>query len=156
MLTATALILSYVESLLPSFSVPGVKLGLANIAVIFALCLCGSGSAIFVSLVRVFAVSVLFGSAASFVYSLSGAVLSLLFMVTAKKTDLFSVMGVSAIGGISHNMGQLAAAAVMMRTAGILYYLPVLLVSGLITGALIGISGGMLVSRIGDHISEIR
>lgn len=148
MLIAVALILSYVESMLPSFFVPGVKLGLANVAVVFALFACGKGSAAFVSLVRVLAVGVLFGSAASFIYSLSGAILSLFVMMILRKTGVFSVLGVSLAGGVAHNVGQLAAAAVVMRTSGVFYYLPVLLLSGAVTGAFIGLAGGMLVKRL--------
>ncbi len=156
LLTATSLILSYVEALLPSFSVPGVKLGLANIAVVFALYSLGGRDAALISLVRVFAVGVLFGSAASFIYSLSGAALSLALMLAAKKAGVFSVLGVSVVGGVAHNLGQLAAAAAVMRTAGIIYYLPVLLVSGAVTGALIGVLGGVLAERLGGHLTENR
>ncbi len=156
MLVAAALILSYVESLIPSFSVPGVKLGLANIAVIFALYVCDGKTAAFVSLVRVFAVGVLFGSAASFIYSLAGATLSLALMMIARRSDVFSVVGVSLVGGVSHNIGQLIAAAFVMRTSGIMYYLPALLVSGAVTGALIGLTGGVLIGRLKEHLPEIR
>lgn len=148
MLIAVALILSYVESMLPSFSVPGVKLGLANVAVVFAIYVCGKGSAAFVSLVRVLAVGVLFGSAVSFIYSLAGAILSLCVMMILRKTGLFSSLGVSVAGGVAHNVGQLAAAAIVMHTSGVFYYLPVLLLSGAVTGALIGLAGGILIGRL--------
>lgn len=148
MIIASALILSYVESMLPSFSVPGVKAGLANVAVVFALYALGGKNAAFVSLVRVFIVGVLFGSASSFVYSLTGAALSLFVMILSRKTGLFSPLGVSVAGGVAHNIGQLAAAAVVMHTSGVFYYLPVLLLSGAVSGALIGLAGGILVERL--------
>ncbi len=148
MIIASALILSYVESMLPSFSVPGVKAGLANVAVVFALYALGGKNAAFVSLVRVFVVGVLFGSASSFVYSLTGAALSLFVMILSRKTGLFSPLGVSVAGGVAHNIGQLAAAAVVMHTSGVFYYLPVLLLSGAVSGALIGLAGGILVERL--------
>lgn len=154
LLVAAALILSYVESMLPSFSVPGVKLGLANVASVFALYTLGGTGAVFVSLVRVVVSGLLFGSAASFIYSAAGAVLSLCAMILLKKTGIFSVLGVSVIGGVAHNIGQLAAASAVMHTVGVMYYLPVLLLSGAVTGALIGIAGGVLVGRIGRLIPD--
>ena len=99
MLTAVAMILSYVESLLPSVGIPGVKMGLANIAVIFALFRFGWKEAAALSLVRVVLVSLLFGSVGAMLYSLAGAVLSLAVMALLRRIDRFSTVGISVAGG---------------------------------------------------------
>ena len=141
---AVALILSYVESLLPGLGVPGVKIGLANIAVVFALYRSGPGRAAAVSLVRVVLVSLLFGSFASFLYSIAGAAVSFAVMLLLRRTRRFSPVGVSVAGGVCHNLGQTAMAAVLMGTGQILWYLPVLLAGGTAAGLLIGLAGGAL------------
>ena len=105
MLTAVAMILSYVESLLPSVGIPGVKMGLANIAVIFALFRFGWKEAAALSLVRVVLVSLLFGSVGAMLYSLAGAVLSLAVMALLRRIDRFSTVGISVAGGVAHNAG---------------------------------------------------
>ena len=108
---ALAMILSFVESQIPAFvAIPGVKVGLANIAVVFVLYKLGWKEAIAISLIRVFVVSVLFGTAVSLFYSVAGAVLSLTGMVLLKKTGLFSTVAVSVTGGVLHNVGQIAMA----------------------------------------------
>lgn len=145
---SVALILSYVEAMLPSLPVPGVKLGLANVAVVFALYSLGEREAAAVSLLRVVIVGILFGNAASFAYSCAGALLSLAFMLALKKTGAFSQVGVSVAGGIAHNAGQIAMAAVILGTGAVVYYLPVLIVSGLISGAAVGFLGGVVSRRI--------
>ena len=116
LLTATAMILSYVESLLPSVGVPGVKLGLANIAVIFALYRLGWKSALAVSVVRVFMVTLLFGSLSALLYSLAGAGLSLVVMALLRRSDRFSSVGVSVAGGVAHNAGQILMAMLLLGT----------------------------------------
>ena len=110
MLTAVAMILSYVESLLPSVGIPGVKMGLANIAVIFALFRFGWKEAAALSLVRVVLVSLLFGSVGAMLYSLAGAVLSLAVMALLRRIDRFSTVGISVAGGVAHNAGQILMA----------------------------------------------
>ena len=148
-LTAVALILSYIEVLIPfSAAVPGIKIGLANIAVIFALYKASTPAAWSVSCVRVFLVGLLFGNIMTLAYSICGAVCSLLVMTVLKRTKKFSSVGVSVGGGISHNIGQILCAAVLLGTKQILYYLPMLLVSGTVAGVVIGIIAGLLVSRI--------
>ena len=97
---------------------------------------------------RVALAGILFGSAPSFIYSLSGALVSLGIMVLLKKTDLFSPAGVSVAGGITHNLAQICAAAVLMNTAEILYYLPALVIGGTVSGALIGITAGIMIKKI--------
>ena len=148
LLTAAAMILSYVESLLPSVGVPGVKLGLANIAVIFALYRLGWKEAAAISLVRVGMVSLLFGSVGALFYSLAGALLSLAVMTLLRRLDVFSPVGVSVAGGVSHNVGQILMAMVLLETERLIWYLPVLILTGLGGGILVGLCGAALVKRI--------
>ena len=116
MLTAVAMILSYVESLLPSVGIPGVKMGLANIAVIFALFRFGWKEAAALSLVRVVLVSLLFGSVGAMLYSFAGAVLSLAVMALLRRIDRFSTVGISVAGGVAHNAGQILMAMLILQT----------------------------------------
>ena len=149
MTTAVAMILSFVESQIPAFvAVPGVKIGLANIAVVFALYRLGWKEAVAISLVRVVLVSMLFGSIASLFYSLAGAVLSLTGMGLLKKTGRFTEIIVSVTGGILHNIGQIGMACLILETAALRYYLPFLLISGIIAGIVVGILSAVLVQRI--------
>ncbi|MBQ5406541.1 MAG: Gx transporter family protein [Oscillospiraceae bacterium] len=146
---ALAMILSFVESQIPAFvSIPGVKMGLANIAVVFVLYQLGWKEAALISLIRVFLVSILFGSFASLFYSLAGAVLSLISMAALKKTGLFSEIAVSVAGGVLHNVGQIAMACLLLQTDVIRYYLPFLVLSGTLAGIVIGLLAGILVKRI--------
>ena len=146
---ATAIILSYVEALIPfNIGIPGIKVGLPNLCVLFVLYKYGLGYAAAVSFLRVALTGILFGNAASFIYSLCGALISLGIMVLLKKTNLFSPTGVSVAGGITHNLAQICAAAILLETADILYYLPALVVGGTVSGALIGIAGSVLLKKI--------
>lgn len=150
--TAIALVLSFIESQIPAFvAVPGVKMGLANIAIVYALYRLGWKEAALISLIRVVLVSLLFGSAASFLYSLAGAVLSLLGMALLKKTGKFTEIMVSVAGGVLHNIGQIAMASIILETDALRYYLPFLLVSGILAGVVIGLISGILIRRI--HLS---
>ena len=147
--TALAMILSFVESQIPAFvAVPGVKMGLANIAVVFALYKLGWKEAVGVSLIRVVLVSILFGTVASLFYSLAGAALSLLGMGLLKKTGRFTEIVVSVAGGVLHNIGQIAMACILLETDALKYYLPFLLVSGILAGVVIGVVSAILVRRI--------
>lgn len=148
MLTAVAMILSYVESLLPSVGIPGVKMGLANIAVIFALFRFGWKEAAALSLVRVVLVSLLFGSVGAMLYSLAGAVLSLAVMALLRRIDRFSTVGISVAGGVAHNAGQILMAMLILQTKQLLGYLPVLAVSGIAGGVLTGLVAALLIRRI--------
>ena len=150
LLTTTAMILSYVESLLPSVGVPGVKLGLANIAVIFALFRLGGKSALAVSLVRVFMVTMLFGSMSALLYSLAGAALSLGVMALLRRTDRFSTVGVSVAGGVAHNAGQILMAMLLLGTARLAYYYPILVISGVAGGIFTGLAAALLIRRVPD------
>ena len=151
LIAALALVLSYLESLVPSLGVPGVKLGLPNIAIVFALYRLGWRDACIISLVRVFLVFLLFGNGAGLAYSLAGAALSLSLMGLLKKTGRFSSVGVSVAGGVAHNAGQILVAMALLETARLAWYLPVLWVSGTVAGVLIGIVSGGLVERVPDQ-----
>ena len=146
---ALAMILSFVESQIPAFvAIPGVKVGLANIAVVFALYKMGWKEAVLVSLIRVFLVSLLFGTGASLFYSAAGAVLSLLGMIGLKSTKLFSSVAVSVAGGVLHNVGQIAMACLLLETDVLRYYLPFLALSGILAGIVIGVLAAIMVKRI--------
>ena len=137
---ALALILSYVESLIPFyFGIPGVKLGLTNLVIVLVLYQLGFGPAM---------AGFLFGNLYSILYSLAGGVLSLLVMALVKKTGKLSIAGVSICGGIFHNVGQILVAMVVVENMSIAYYMPVLLISGVITGCLIGIAAGEVKRRL--------
>ena len=154
LLVAVGMILSYIESLVPPLvAVPGVKIGLSNIATVFALYALGVPSAISVSLLRVCLSALLFGNSVSFIYSLSGAALALLFMALLRRVGLFSSVGVSVVGGVAHNAGQVLAAVLVMENAAISYYLVPLAVSGTLAGVAVGIASGLLVKKIRKYIS---
>ena len=141
--------LSYVESLIAAFvAVPGVKMGLANIVVVFALYTLGPGEAAIVSIIRVLLSSLLFGSILSLSYSAAGAIISLLSMIIMMKTKIFGVTSVSVTGGVFHNLGQILVACLVLETDVLLYYLPVLILSGTITGAVIGIASSIVIKRL--------
>ena len=145
---ALAMIMSYIEALVPlSFAVPGIKMGLANIVIIFVLYKIGTKEAILVSLIRVILVSLLFSNIMAMAYSIAGAVLSLSIMWLLKKTDKFSFVGVSIAGGIMHNVGQIIMAVILLGTEQIALYLPVLIITGTATGVVIGIVSGLVINR---------
>ena len=146
---ALAMILSFVESQIPAFvAIPGVKIGLANIAVVFVLYKLGWKEAVLISLVRVVMVSMLFGTLVSLFYSVAGSVLSLTGMVLLKKTGLFSTVAVSVTGGVLHNVGQILMACLLLETNVIVYYLPFLILSGVIAGVVIGVVSAIMVNRV--------
>ena len=149
LLIALALVLSYLESLVPlSFAVPGIKMGLPNIVVVFALYRLRARDAAVISLVRVLLVSVLFGNVFSLAYSAAGAALSLLVMLLLKSTGKFSETGVSVAGAVAHNAGQILVAVFVLETGRLVYYLPVLCISGTVAGICIGLVSALLVKRI--------
>ena len=147
--TALALIFSYVELLIPiNFGIPGAKLGLANLVIVIVLYKTDWKGALLLSVVRIILAGFLFGNLFGILYSLAGGILSLAVMTLLKKTGAFSVIGVSMAGGVSHNVGQLIIAMLVVETYAVGYYLPVLLITGLITGTLIGIAGREMLKRI--------
>ena len=145
-----ALLLSYVELLLPPIfvSVPGIKMGLPNVVILYTLYTLGVKHAILVSGVRLVISSILFGNPMTFLYSLAGATLSMLVMVLLKKTNSLSSVGVSVAGAVCHNIGQILMAMLLLGTNQIAYYLLVLLVTGTIAGIFIGLVGGQMVKRL--------
>lgn len=153
LLVALALIFSYIEVLIPfSPAIPGIKLGIANLVVIVALYHMGLKYAITINVVRIFIAGLLFSGVFGIIYSLAGAILSMTVMVLLKKTGLFSVAGVSMAGGVAHNLGQILAAAFLVSNLSIFIYFPVLIFSGLISGALIGIVAYIILERLpGDR-----
>lgn len=155
MLTALAFVFSYIEFLIPiNMGIPGVKLGLANLVVIVTLYTMGTGAACTLSLVRIILTGFTFGNPASMVYSLAGGALSLLVMLLAKKLRLFSVTGVSVLGGVFHNVGQILTAILVVETTSLIYYLPVLVLSGTIAGTAIGILAAILIRRLSRIINN--
>lgn len=148
-LIALAFIFSYVEVLIPfHLGIPGVKLGLANIVSLVALYLMDEKTAATITVVRVILTGFTFGSLYSMLYSMAGALLSLAFMIGAKKWDKFTMVGVSVLGGVMHNIGQLIMAAVVLKTVPFLYYTPILMISGIITGIATGFLGKGIRERL--------
>ena len=146
---AIAIIFGYVESLIPFFAgIPGIKLGLANLSVLFILETYTWKEAALVSMVRILVIGFMFGNMFSILYSMAGAALSLTVMTLMKRFSGFSILGVSVAGGVSHNIGQLIIAALIVENTSLFYYAPVLLISGVITGILIGILTGEVTKRI--------
>ena len=150
-LTALALIFSYVETLIPiQFGIPGVKLGLANLIIVIALYRMKLSEAYLLSIVRVLLAGFIFGNYFSIIYSLAGGLLSLTVMALLRKKGGFSVIGVSIAGGVFHNIGQLIVASVIVETFSMMYYVPVLLIAGLVTGLLIGIASDGMLKRLAN------
>lgn len=147
-LTALAIVLSYVEMLLPPImpTIPGIKIGLANIIAILLLYDFSFKDALMVSIIRVLIVSVLFGSILTLAYSLTGAVLSLIIMLLFKKINRFSTVGVSIAGGITHNLGQIIIAIFLTKSLQIGYYSIILIITGTLSGALIGLLGSLVLN----------
>lgn len=153
MLVALAFIFSYIESLIPiTVGIPGIKLGLANMVIIVTLYTMGTGPAFVLSLVRIVLTGFTFGNLAMMMYSLGGGMLSLLIMVIARKMKLFSVTGVSVLGAVFHNIGQILVAAIVVENSSLFYYLPLLLVSGVFFGVVIGMVGAILIKRLSGFI----
>ena len=150
MLIALAFIFSYVEAIIPMpLPVPGVKIGLANLVNVVGLYTVG--------LVRIVLVGFTFGNTFSMVYGLSGGILSMAVMAGAKRCKWFGTTGISILGGVFHNVGQLLAASYVTGTFGVFSYFPVLLAAGVAAGGVIGLLGGMVVERIkGYALTESR
>lgn len=156
MLISLAFIFSYLEAIIPiPIPIPGVKLGLANLVTIVGLYTVGVKGTVAVSLIRIVLVGCTFGNLFSMVYGLAGGALSLILMIGFRKTNWFSQVGVSIIGGIGHNVGQLIVAALVTETGGVFYYLPFLMVAGVVAGGVIGLLGGLVTERIRGFINKI-
>ena len=144
-----ALIFSYVEAILPAApGIPGIKLGIANLVVIIAMYRLDSRYALTINLIRIFLAGFMFSGLYGAIYSLCGCILSFAVMCLLKKSDAFSVVGVSMGGGVAHNIGQLSIAAILVSSPQIFYYLPLLIISGTVSGILIGWLGWILLEHI--------
>lgn len=150
---ALAFIFSYVEYLIPMpFAIPGMKLGLANLVIIIAIYGIGVKEAFILSMIRIILVGFTFRDPSTLLFSLAGGILSWISMAILKKSKLFSMVGVSIIGGIAHNIGQIIVAIFYVNNPSLIYYFPVLLVSGVVSGTLIGILGALVIKRIKKYL----
>lgn len=154
LLIALAFIFSYLESLIPvSGPVPGIKLGLANVVVMITLYKLGAKEAFAMAIVRVILVGLTFSNVSMMMYSLAGSLLSCITMILLKRTKKFSMVGVSVLGGVMHNVGQIIMAIIVLGTIQLYYYLPVLIISGIVAGVLIGILGTQIIKHLPKEIA---
>ena len=150
--TALAIIMGYVESMVPvPVPIPGIKLGLANVITVIVLYYMGAKASIGISLIRIFVSSLLFSGFAGFLYSLAGCILSIAVMIAAKRTDKFGINGISMLGGVAHNTGQIVVACLVVNNFKLMLYYPALLISGVITGLIVGVVAGYSL----DYIKKI-
>ena len=155
MFLALSLVAAYIENLIPiQVGVPGVKLGLANIVTMVILYTLGFVAAALLTAARILLSGMLFGSGFAMVYSAAGAALSIVVMAVLRKTGHFSSVGVSVAGGVFHNVGQILVAMAVLETGALLYYLPILVVSGLAAGIVTGIISGILIKRVAPVFRE--
>ncbi len=155
LLLAFALILSYIETLIPlQVGLPGIKLGLANLAIVLCLYLFGWKEALFLTLGKALLSGLMFGNLFMILYSLSGAFFSAVVMALLKRSRSFHIPVVSAAGGVAHNLGQLLVAAFAVETYGVFYYLPALMIAGLITGIVIGTVSSLVLPYIQSIVSK--
>lgn len=156
-LVALAMIFSYIETFIPfNFGVPGIKLGLANLVVLLGLTFLPAVDVLLISVVRIVLSSLLFGNVMSLWYSLAGGLLSFLCMWLLTKREGYSIIGISMVGGVMHNVGQVITAAIIVRTIQLTWYLPVLLVAGLVTGAIIGTLAKLLMPRVQNALQSFQ
>ena len=152
LMAALALIFSYIEVLIPfNFGIPGIKLGIANLVIIVALYYLGTRYALLINIIRILIGGLLFSGVFGMLYSMAGALLSMLVMVLVKKCGLFSVTGVSMAGGVAHNLGQLLVAAFIVSNIKVFVYFPVLLFSGMICGTVIGCLSYLILRKLPDR-----
>ena len=151
---ALAFVLSYIEFMLPlNIGIPGAKIGIANLAVMVTLYTVGEKNAIALSIIRVILVGLTFGNISMMMYSLAGAALSLFAMLLARRIGKLSMTGVSVLGGVFHNVGQIIVAMLVLETKSLLYYLPFLIIVGTITGVVIGIVSSLITARVKKVLS---
>ena len=154
LLTAVMFIIGYIESLLPAFfAVPGIKPGFANIPVMIAIYILDIKFALAMSVTRILLSGFTFTGMFACIYSLAGALLSIILMAVLKKTGKFSVTAISMAGGVAHNLGQVIVACIVVGKA-VLYYFPVLVVSGMAAGLLTGIVTGVLLKTLPSDLSS--
>ncbi len=155
LLIALAFVLSYLESLIPVFiAVPGVKLGLTNLVVLIAFVRLGKKDAFIINVIRILLVGFTFGNTYSLLYSLAGGILSYLAMLLLWKRKSFSLLGVSVAGGVCHNIGQILVAMTVLETGALIYYLPILMISGTIAGILVGILCKEVIKRLPRNLDS--
>lgn len=153
LLIAVAFVLSWLEAQIPAFfAMPGMKLGLTNLVVLIALYKLSWKDALILNLIRIVLVGFTFGTVMSMQFSLAGGMLSSLLMILMKKSGKFHTLTVSVAGGVFHNIGQTLVAMLVLDSAYVLYYLPVLWVTGLGAGAVIGILCGLVVKKLPDSM----
>lgn len=150
--TAFAVILSYVETFIPTIGIPGAKLGLANFAVIMVMYLLGNKEALIINVIRIIIIGIFFGNMFSICFSIAGALVSFIGMVILKSTKKISMITVAIIGGVLHNVGQIIIASVILKNTGIFTYVPVLIIVGVITGTVIGVLSNILYRRTKEYI----
>ncbi len=149
LLVAAAFLLSYIEFLIPlPLGIPGAKLGLANLVIFAAVYLTDVKTAYIITLTRIILTALTFGNMFSFLFSLAGGLFSLSLMLVCKKRNVFGKVGVSIVGGVSHNVAQILVAMIVLETPELVWYLPTLLVAGMIAGMVIGLVGGLVLERI--------
>ncbi|MFV0504228.1 MAG: Gx transporter family protein [Lachnospirales bacterium] len=148
-LVSLSLLLSYIERLIPPIiPLPGIKIGLSNLVIIIVLYLFNVKYCLYISLAKVLLISILFGNFVSLSLSLGGSMLSLLVMYGLKKINIFTEVGVSCAGGVFFNIGQIVIAMIIFSNINLYYYIPILILSGTISGMVIGIVGKMVVERL--------
>ena len=153
MYAAIAVVLSYVEMLLPiTIGIPGAKPGFANIIIVFAIYSVSGVSAFIINFIRILIIGMLFGNFVSIAFSICGALVSLAVMLAVKRIKGIHSLGVSICGGVSHNLGQIAAASFLVKNYSIFYYFPVLMIAGILSGIVIGIVSGLLLKRLNHMI----
>ena len=149
--TAFAVILSYIETFIPTVGIPGAKLGLANFAVIMVMYAVGNKEAFFINVIRIIIIGLFFGNMFSICFSIAGALVSFIGMVLLKSTKRISMITVAIIG-VLHNVGQIIIASVILKNVGIFTYVPILMIAGIITGTVIGILSNILYKRTREYI----
>lgn len=149
--TSFGIVLSYIETFIPVLGIPGVKLGLANLVIVIALYLLSAREALLINFIRILLVGFMFANVFSIIYSLAGAVFSFIVMVLVRKMN-FSIVTVGILGGVFHNIGQILVACFVVETYSVFSYVPVLMISGIITGAIIGILSFIIEKRVGKYI----
>ena len=152
---AVALILSYVEALIPvNIGVPGAKIGLPNIVTVMLIYTAGGTAAFTVGVLRIILNGFLFGNLFAIAYSAAGFLFSFIAMMLIKRTGCFGVSGVSTIGGIMHNVGQICVAA-LITNAAVYAYLPVLIFAGALSGVCVGLIGGLTTKRVAVFLKNL-
>lgn len=150
MLVAAAFVLGWLETQIPVFiAVPGVKLGLTNVVVLIALYRLGVGDALVINLIRIVLTGLTFGSLFSMWYSLAGGLLGTVGMIALKKCRAGTVT-VSVCGGVLHNLGQLLVAYFVLESSSLFYYMVILWISGIISGAAVGMLGALIIKRLSN------